>query len=128
MKRWIATVAIFCSGTVSATTGNDLLTLLQSQQAESNLQAYYYIMGVAESENINLLQELFTSLPNKSAGEKAPKKFSRAYSCAPNGTTNQQVFDIVQRHLEHEPETRHQSGVALIRRALARAWPCGGNP
>lgn len=125
MKRLLALSWILIAAQASAeVTGNDLLSKLKSTNAGDSLTAYYYILGVMESESINLLQEIMIT----SSAKDKNKKFSRKYVCPPDGASNQQIFDIVQQHLESNPDSRHFGASVLVRASTLKAWPCAYNP
>ena len=50
--------------------------------------------------------------------------FTNSTICPPPGITAGQVKDIVQRHLEDNPGSRHFTADSLIRNKLERIWPC----
>lgn len=122
-KHWGAFCLFLLASAPSwGVTGNDLLRLLQSSDASHNLQAYYFISGITQNEEVSVFYEAF----NKNRPPKQP--FTRKHFCVPEGSENKQSFDIVQRELELSPETRQQYASIIVRRALIAAWPCAGNP
>jgi hypothetical protein len=116
-------LALSCTWARAEVTGNDLLRQLQSSDAGETLRAYAYILGVNDSESINFFQAVF-----KLGQSKKDSKFDRRYACIPDGIIGQQVFDVVRRHLERNPEVRHMNGAVVVRAALNEAWPCRANP
>ncbi|MBX4919991.1 hypothetical protein HJA76_09750 [Rhizobium bangladeshense] len=47
--------------------------------------------------------------------------------CLPNGTNNGAIAEVVANYADSHPEQRSLAGYALIRRAMAVAWPCASN-
>jgi len=47
--------------------------------------------------------------------------------CSPDNVTAGQVSDIVKRHLDNNPSTRHKTAESLINQALKQVWPCANN-
>ena len=45
-------------------------------------------------------------------------------ACIPDAATNQQLFDVVRKHLNDFPQSRHQDSSLLILMAFGRAFPC----
>jgi hypothetical protein len=50
--------------------------------------------------------------------------FDSVGHCLPSGVTKGQLADVVLQHLNRVPELRHHAASALVRAALARAFPC----
>lgn len=46
--------------------------------------------------------------------------------CPPEGVNNAQAVDVVIKHLQTHPETRHESAIRLIRESLSQTFPCPG--
>ena len=80
--------------------GNLLLQRLTSGSSMDVVNAYGYIIGVADATNGN------------------------GQHCVPNGVTVRQLSDVVQRFLENVPEMRHGPADSFVNVALRNAWPC----
>ncbi len=50
--------------------------------------------------------------------------FSNATVCPPENVTAGQVQDIIKKHLEDNPATRHYTADSIIRNKLEKVWPC----
>jgi hypothetical protein len=48
----------------------------------------------------------------------------REYLCAPAAVTLGQMRDVVRKHLDSYPSTRHLLAGSLVYVALSSAWPC----
>jgi hypothetical protein len=45
-------------------------------------------------------------------------------ACIPDAATSQQLFDVVKKHLNDFPQSRHHDSSLLILMAFGRAFPC----
>ena len=80
-------------------TGNQLLTLLRSNEMWDRMQGLGYIQGVFDA-NMSIV------------------------ICPPAGVTAGQVNDMIKNYLENTPATRNRSADRLIQDALKSVWPC----
>lgn len=99
MKKLIASL-LFVPTMASAEfmSGNDLLTNMRGD-VTSRALAIGYVMGVIDV-------------------------FTNSTICSPPGITAGQVKDIIRKHLEENPGSRHFTADSLIRNRLERIWPC----
>lgn len=99
MKKLIAALLMVPSiASAEFMSGNSLLRDLKGDALDQMI-ALGYVMGVMDV-------------------------FTNATVCPPNGVTAGQVQDIIKKHLEESPGTRHYSADSLIRNKLERTWPC----
>lgn len=92
-----------------AFTGNDLYGLMN----DNPTAAYMFVMGVTAG----LFQaQQFRSTP--------PGTESMTDFCKPNGVTNNQIYDIVKKTFENEPENRHHDATVQIMLILSVIFPC----
>jgi hypothetical protein len=82
-------------------TGNDLLSDMNGSNSRQML-ALGYVMGVTDT-------------------------FNTLTVCPPNGITAGQVQDIIRKHLEENPSSRHFTADSIIRNKLEALWPCSRN-
>ena len=87
------------------TTGNELLNFCQSGEPTNNPNV---IMGICDGYISGIIQ-VYTLMKHL-----CPSEFS----------TNQQLRDIVLRHLKNHPETRDQIAPVLILDATKNMFPC----
>lgn len=100
------TVLLSITGTVQAgafITGNDLYSRITSQKITDNVYAIGYVVGVTDSG--------------------ATEGIYGFKYCLPEVNT-QQVYDIVKKWLEENPEVRHYGAYGLVAAALQEAFPC----
>ena len=99
MKKLIAGLLMVPSiASAEFISGNDLLRDMRGD-ITSRALALGYVMGVIDV-------------------------FTNSTICPPPGITAGQVKDIIQRHLEDNPGTRHYTADSLIRNRLEIIWPC----
>jgi hypothetical protein len=100
MKKLLPLIALVAWTTAHAEflTGNDLLTKMRRNET-SQLEAIMYIAGVADA-------------------------LRGVVSCPPAEVTLGQVYDMVQRNLERNPETRHRPGDWFVATVMRATWPC----
>lgn len=117
MKKILTIITLLLTSNCFAVTGNDLHAWLDSKDAYENGSARYYIIGVLDAEGSYRTTEIsFAKL------EKRKPKLSY-YSCQPKGTTNGQIFDMVKKYLDENPDKRHEEGQLLVHNAF-EVWSC----
>ena len=123
MKALFAILLVITAASASAKSGNELLLELRSTDASDRLIAHAYIIGVLDTDQAFFVQKALQT-PLFEDFKKARVNFI----CSPDEATGTQALDLVAKHLEQNPETRHLMASILVRRALFRAWPCRENP
>jgi hypothetical protein len=78
--------------------GNNLLSDMNGSNMRQML-ALGYVMGVTDT-------------------------FTTVTVCPPSGITSGQVQDIIKKHLEDNPASRHYTADSIIRNKLEAIWPC----
>ena len=99
MKKILATL-LFVPAMAQAEfmSGNSLLADMNGSNMRQML-ALGYVMGVTDT-------------------------FTTMTVCPPSGITSGQVQDIIKKHLEDNPASRHYTADSLIRNKLEAIWPC----
>jgi hypothetical protein len=97
-KIFIACLLVPTIANAEFLSGNRLLSDLNGTPMERML-ALGYVMGVADT-------------------------FTNSTVCPPDNVTAGQVQDIVKKHLEQNPASRHYTADSLIRNKLQEIWPC----
>jgi hypothetical protein len=110
-------LCVVCSNAV-AITGNELHSLLSSSKADENIEAYRYLQGVIDAEELHMMYEEIISEIEKRAFD------NRRFFCMPKGSTLGQAKDIVLVSLRENPKDRHIKASQLAQVALRSVWPC----
>lgn len=99
MKKFIAVLMLVPAlANAEFMSGNSLLTDMNGSEMKK-MFAFGYVIGVADT-------------------------FSNSTVCPPANITAGQVQDIIKKHLEDNPATRHYTADSLIRNKLEAVWPC----
>jgi Ssp1 endopeptidase immunity protein Rap1a len=48
----------------------------------------------------------------------------RSVFCSPSGVTDEQLWEVVRRHLRDHPEDRRETPSVHVMEAIESAWPC----
>lgn len=101
MKAALTLIACMTAGTASAEfmSGNDLLSLLRSQERHERTAADGYIMGVHDTGR-------------------------GVVHCSPNAVTLSQVRDMSVQFITAAATARHKSADSLVMAVLQEAFPC----
>ncbi|HBV5676308.1 Rap1a/Tai family immunity protein [Klebsiella aerogenes] len=104
-KNWVLGGLLCVSMSVSAYNGNDLYRWGKDYQEPSGTfsSGMYsgYITGISDA-------------------------FIGTAFCAPDGTTNGQLYDIVFNYLKENPARRTDDAGVIVLRSLSDAYPCKG--
>lgn len=117
MKKLLIIIILLLSTNCFAVTGNDLHVWLKSNNDYEKGSAHYFIIGVMQS--MESYRETEISIAKS---EKRKPKLGY-YACLPKGITIGQLFDMVQKYLDDNPEKRHEQGQMLVLNAF-KVWNC----
>lgn len=99
-RVWVAAIAL-CSSAAHAEfyTGNDVYERMRSPNEVLRVESLLYIAGVVDT-----LRGVIT--------------------CPPASVTLGQIFDMVKKYHERNPEHRSRSGDHAVATVMRAAWPC----
>lgn len=94
--------ALFCLKSVSADTGNEIMSMCEQNETEAQVYCAAYINGIADG---------LSTHPNK-------------VFCVPDNVTWQQIRDITLKFISDNAPFRHFHTALLVNTALSEAFPC----
>ena len=110
-----------------AKTGNELLAdcTAGNESVEGQISFVLcaeYIAGVLDTWDY--VGALSMAMAIDDEGEFDPTKVSFTPICTPDDVTKAQIIDIVVKHLESNPESRHEGAHKIILTAVANTFSC----
>lgn len=105
--------------------GNELLETCTSENQVFAGFCLGYIIGYSEGAPWGVNVTLYNLDPNKSVSERNEQIGLFTGSCVPESASNEQLRDVVLKHIIDHPETRHESARVLVWQAYIGAFPCG---
>lgn len=113
MKKLVSAIALIwlCAQPALAyfVSGNDIYELCQSQEPGDGSRAMYYILGVYDSDKMQLVLGTAT----------------KDYQiCLSTEATAAELVDVVCKWLSANPKYRNEPASLLLRGAMVKAWPC----
>jgi len=122
-------VAITFSGAASVATaqqisGNELYEACQSDNIVLSGFCIGYIIGQIEGQSFGAFSVLNQIQPAENAEEINGRIGLFLNHCIPHEASNDQLRDVVLKHLRENPETRHDPARFEVWRALMPAFPC----
>ena len=114
------------SANAATVTGNEFYRQLKSDDSNENLQAYAYLYGVLDTEDMFYGADVFALMIDIDKNKNA--KFKTNHFCfGDSKITYRQISDVVQKYLDANPQKRHEPANGLIRTALIESFPCAKN-
>lgn len=108
-------------------TGNQLYEACTSSEIYQQTFCTGYIIGVNEGLPVGNMVGLFRLGVTFETSEETNDFIRNLLEfCVPDEATNEQLRDIVTKHLRENPEHRHHSARFSVLMALQSAFPCGG--
>ena len=104
--------------------GNELLETCTSDNQVLAGFCLGYIIGYSEGAPWGANVTLDNLDPDKSVKERNEQIGLFTGSCVPGEASNEQLRDVVLKHIIEHPETRHESARVLVWQAYIGAFPC----
>jgi len=104
--------------------GNELLETCVSDNQVLAGFCLGYIIGYSEGAPWGANVTLYNLDPGKSVKERNEQIGLFTGSCVPESASNEQLRDVVLKHIIDHPETRHESARVLVWQAYIGAFPC----
>lgn len=104
--------------------GNELLETCTSEDQVLAGFCLGYIIGYSEGAPWGANVTLYNLDPGGSVSERNKQIGLFTGSCVPAEASNEQLRDVVLKHIIEHPETRHESARVLVWQAYIKAFPC----
>lgn len=117
MKKILTIITLIFTSNCFAVTGNDLHAWFKSNNDYENGSARYYVIGVMDAEGSYRVTQITLAKLEKR------KPNLGYYFCPPSGIQNGQLFDMVIKYLDENPDKRHEQGQILVHNAF-EIWSC----
>ena len=104
--------------------GNELLETCTSEDQVLAGFCLGYIIGYSEGAPWGANVTLYNLDPGGSVSERNKQIGLFTGSCVPAEASNEQLRDVVIKHIIEHPETRHESARVLVWQAYIKAFPC----
>lgn len=104
--------------------GNELLETCRSENQVMAGFCIGYIVGYSEGAPWGAFLTLHQVIPDADKLNLNDDLGKFTGSCVPSDATNEQLKDVVSKHITEHPETRHESARVLIWQAYSEAFPC----
>ena len=104
--------------------GNELLETCTSDNQVLVGFCLGYIIGYSEGAPWGANLTLYGQNPRLSVSQLNSQIDRFTGSCVPQEATNEQLRDVVLKHIVEHPESRHESARVLIWQAYIGAFPC----
>lgn len=118
MKKLIFLFIFLYSYNSYALSGNELYSMMTSNDMHEKLEAIRYIEGVIDTE------KAFWVVQMTNKHDENSKPNYEGMVCPPDNYTLQQVQDIVKIYIEKNPAYRQLGAATHAHYALLLAWPC----
>ena len=118
MKKLIFIFMFLYSYNSYALSGNELYSMMMSNDIHEKLEAMRYIEGIIDTEKAFWIVQM----TNKQEDKLKPPY--EVMVCPPDKYTLQQVHDIVKIYIEKNPAYRQLGAATHAHYALLLAWPC----
>jgi hypothetical protein len=134
MKPAALAVLLTCAlqSVEAAPTGNEWKAMCDAPDSDDRHICLMTTVSVLEglSAGYALRDQLLTrELLHKELGreptwDEIKSRMNSSLYCAPTGVNNGQLKDIIYKHINEHPETRHQPITLLTLKAVTTAFPC----
>ena len=104
--------------------GNELLETCTSDNQVLAGFCLGYIIGYSEGAPWGANVTLYNLDPAGSVSERNKQIGLFTGSCVPEEASNEQLRDVVLKHIIDHPEARHESARVLVWQAYIKAFPC----
>jgi hypothetical protein len=119
MKNFLAIMLLLIPiNTYAEVDGNELYSLLTSDQTSENFKGLMFINGLIQMEDYHKFLEHTLAKEKNRAPDKS------RFPCFPANATAGQAVDLVRNYLRNHPEDRHYNAAQLGHFAMIQAWPC----
>lgn len=104
--------------------GNELLETCTSENQVMAGFCLGYIIGYSEGAPWGATLAIIRATEDGDTDRLNKMASLATGSCVPSEASNEQLRDVVVKHLHNNPETRHTSARTLIWTAYSEAFPC----
>ncbi|WP_294610637.1 Rap1a/Tai family immunity protein [uncultured Roseovarius sp.] len=118
---------LFCVATASHAqqiSGNELLETCKSENQVMAGFCIGYIIGYSEGAPWGATLAIVQATEDADTDRLNKLASFATGSCVPSEASNEQLRDVVIKHMQNNPETRHTSARTLIWTAYSEAFPC----